>query len=68
MKGDEMPKLCAFQVDQATIYINPVQVRLLRGGSAPDQTVIVFGDTHSQTLKLPLEKVREEIEAAMNGE
>jgi hypothetical protein len=65
-----MPKLCAFQVDQETIYINRVPVRMLRraGPSASEHTVIVLGDVVAQTLKLPFEKVRDEIEAAINSE
>jgi hypothetical protein len=61
-----MPKMCNFQASGSDqpIYVNPTSVRVLRSG--PNFTAIHFDNDHSIHVELPIEEVRDIIDAQMN--
>ena len=64
-----MARLCGFQVydSNADTYVNPLRVRLIRIGGAPGVTIVEFDDSDSITVALSMERVRDEINSALNN-
>ena len=61
-----MPRLCAFQQRGHPIYVNPVLVRVVREVN-DTTTAIEFANDHVLQIAIPLEKVHEKLNEAMNN-
>jgi hypothetical protein len=61
-----MPRLCAFQQRGHPIYVNPVLVRVVREVN-DTTTAVEFANDHVLQIAIPLEKVHEKLNEAMNN-
>ena len=64
---EEMPKLAEFPQPNIhePVLVNPISVRFIRPGS-PGHTLIQFDKDHSVLVAMPLDRVRQILDYAMN--